>query len=499
MVQGTASSVGKSVLVAALCRIFRQDGCNVAPFKAQNMSLNSCVTPDGGEIGRAQVVQAEAACVQPTVDMNPILLKPEADDRSQVVVHGKPLQSLSAKSYFSLKEALWGAVTSSLDRLREDFDLVVIEGAGSPAEVNLKDKDLVNMKVASYCQAPVLLVGDIDRGGVFASLIGTLELLDAHERDLIQGFLINKFRGDISLLEPGLEWLEERTGIPVAGVIPYFKDIYIAEEDSMSLERRNGMSRKTTFLLDIAVIALRHISNFDDFDPLAQEESVRLRYVESADDLGNPDLIILPGSKSTIADLNHLHNSGMAAEILTLTGSGTPVIGICGGFQMLGDSIYDPEQVESRQQTCAGLGLLPLSTTFGADKSTHLVKGEVLLGKGLLRGAQGLSLSGYEIHMGRTDLPEAFAPFRINQRSRDACSSLDGCLSAEGNILGTYVHGIFSNTRLRRALLAELGRRKPVDLPPPGQVISKEEEYDKLAELVRQALDMKLIYKRIGL
>ena len=315
MVQGTASHVGKSVLVTALCRIFRQDGYRVAPFKAQNMSNNSFVTPSGGELGRAQAVQAEACGVEPQVEMNPILLKPEADHTSQVVLLGKPAAKASARYFATAKPMLWQSVASSLDTLRSQYDVVVIEGAGSPAEINLKQNEIVNMRVALHSGAPVLLTGDIDRGGVFASLLGTMEILEPHERDAVGAFIINKFRGDVSLLEPGLVWLEERTGKPVLGVVPYYRDIEIAEEDSVSLERRQELKSQTGHVLDIAVMGLPHISNFDDFDPLQREPGVRLRYVESRDSLGEPDLIILPGTKTTMADLWWLRERGFAAEI----------------------------------------------------------------------------------------------------------------------------------------------------------------------------------------
>ena len=499
MVQGTASSVGKSVFTAALCRILRQDGWDVAPFKAQNMSLNSFVTADGREMGRAQVVQAEAAMVEPHVDMNPILLKPEADNRSQVVLMGKPLGAFEAQEYSARKRSLWSSVTGALDRLRSRYDIVVLEGAGSPAEINLRDRDIVNMEVALYCDSPVLMVGDIDKGGVFASLIGTLELLTPAERELVRAFIINKFRGDLSLLTSGLDWLEERTRVPVAGVVPYFKDIRIPEEDSVSLERRRGMKVRSDYSLDIAVIGLPHIANFDDFDPLEQEEGVRFRYVEQGDALGEPDLLIVPGSKSTIADMGYLKARGLDSEILSLAQQGVPVIGICGGYQMLGRRILDPEHVESRSSEVAGLGLLPVTTRFSADKSTHQVEGRVTESRGLLQRASGLRFTGYEIHMGQSSSDIGAAPFVIDKRSRQTCDSEDGAMNDLGNVFGTYIHGLFNNRGLRRALLAELASRKGVCLPPWGQVTTTEEEYDKLAALVRENLDMDLVYEVIGL
>lgn len=470
----------------------------MAPFKAQNMSLNSFVTQDGLEMGRAQVVQAEAACVEPSIEMNPILLKPEGDNRSQVIVMGRPIDTLPAREYFGLKEQLWSAVTDSLGKLSAEYDVIVVEGAGSPAEVNLKDRDIVNMRVAQHLRAPVLLVSDIDRGGVFASIVGTLELLTSEERTLVKGLVINKFRGDLSLLISGLEWIEQRTGIKVLGVIPYYHDIYIAEEDSVSLERRRDMKTQSDFVLDIAVIGLPHISNFGDFDPFEQEEGVRLRYVEANDSLGDPDLIILPGTKSTIADLQYLESWAIGEEIARLAKQGTPVIGICGGYQMLGELILDPNHVESTRSQMKGLGLLPVTTTFLPSKSTHQVRGTVTSRSGLLQSAQGLPITGYEIHMGHTNQNGLDSPFLIEERSTRPCRDQDGATSVDGNVLGTYVHGLFHNEGLRRAILKELAIRKGVSLSLTNAVFSKEEAYDRLADLVRGSLDMDYIYRIMG-
>src|SRR3712207_4902676 len=332
MVQGSASSVGKSLLVAGLCRLFRQDGVRVAPFKAQNMSNNAAVTPEGGEIGRAQAAQAEAAGVAPAADMNPILLKPEADRRSQVVLRGRPAFTLHAGEFLTRKLELWPYVTESLDRLRAAYDLVLIEGAGSPAEINLRPGDIVNMRVARYADAPVLLAGDIDRGGVFAHLYGTLALLEPEERALVRGFVINKFRGDVSLLADGLRMIEDRTGVPVLGVVPYVKDLRIADEDAASLEqpRRTGSGA-----VDVAVVKLPHIANFDDIDPLEHEPDVRVRYVERGGELGLPDLVVLPGTKTTVPDLCWLHERELASAIAAHAARGGAVVGLCGGYQML--------------------------------------------------------------------------------------------------------------------------------------------------------------------
>ena len=518
MVQGTASHVGKSVMVAALCHIFRQDGYRVAPFKAQNMSNNSYVTPDGREIGRAQVVQAEASGIEPRVEMNPILLKPESDNRSQVVVMGKPLESLPAQEYYSRREQLWTAVTESLDKLMAEYEVVVIEGAGSPAEVNLHDRDIVNMRVALYCQAPVMLVADIDRGGVFASIVGTLELLEHEERAIVKAVAINKFRGDLSLLTSGLDWLEKRTGVPVAGVIPYYRDIHIAEEDSVSLERRRIMKSRTDYVIDVAVMGLPHISNFDEFDSIEREPGVRLRYVEAGDALGSPDLIIIPGTKSTMADLQWLQSMGFSDRIVELHRKGVPVIGICGGYQMLGQRISDPAGVESDRQEITGLGLLPVTTLFEGSKDTHQVVGEVSDAPGLLEGACGLPVRGYEIHMGQSfyaeeqgtrseaHIPEAAAPdgqagrpFYIQHRSGQPWDRPDGVIDSSGRVLGTYIHGLFHNTELRRAILERLAQWKGVSLPEGIASLTGDGEYDKLADLVRGNLNMKIVYEMTGL
>jgi adenosylcobyric acid synthase len=497
MVQGTGSSVGKSVLATALCRIFKQEGLRVAPFKAQNMSLNSFVTAAGDEIGRAQVVQAEAAGIAPTVAMNPVLLKPETDNHAQIIVRGKPLTRISAAHFPQLKAELWRAITESLDALIGAYDVVVIEGAGSPAEVNLKDRDLVNMKVALYCNAPVLLAADIDRGGIFAALVGTMELLEAAEKERVKAFIVNKFRGDVSLLKPGLDWLEARTGVPVAGVVPYYRDIHIAEEDSMTQERRYAMKHRRDFDIDIAVIALPHIANFDDFDPLDREPRVRLRYVEDGDSLGKPDLIILPGSKATIGDLSYLRAVGREQEINSAAVCGVPIIGICGGYQMLGKTIDDPELIEATTAHTAGVGLLPVTTCFSAVKATHQVSARSLADFGLLRKAKGAAISGYEIHMGRTDVNGVTAAFLIEQRSQQSCSDMDGALSADGNVVGTYIHGLFHNAAFRLALLKELGERKGLTFAAaPGQ-FSADEQYDRLAAHVRGSLDMDLIHRII--
>lgn len=500
MVQGTTSHAGKSLMATALCRIFAQDGLRVAPFKAQNMSLNSFVTPDGGEFGRAQAVQADAARVAPVVEMNPILLKPEGGRRSQVVVMGKPMRVASAREYYTLKPTLWPLVAQALDKLRSQYDVVVIEGAGSPAEINLKEHEIVNMRVARYADAPVLLVGDIDRGGVFASLYGTMALLEPQERALIKAFVINKFRGDPSLLDPGLDMLQQRAGVPFAGVVPYFTDIHIPEEDSLGLDAPQSQisaQAQDGALLDIAVIRLPHIANFDDFDPLRQEPGVRLRYISAADELGAPDLIALPGSKTTVADLEWLRRQRLDRAIIERRTAGTPLIGICGGYQMLGRRILDPDGVESDKPETAGLGLLPIDTTFAAHKTTHQVRAKVATHSGLLADVAEVDIVGYEIHMGHTRNDSA-AAFRITERSGEPTSSPDGALDPDGLTLGTYMHGLFHNHNLRRAMLMRLAQRKGVALPD-GAILDLDREYDKLAALVRRSLDMRMVYDMVGL
>jgi adenosylcobyric acid synthase len=488
MIQGTGSSVGKSILVTALCRIFRQDGFRVAPFKSQNMALNSFVTRDGGEMGRSQVVQAEAAGIEPSVDMNPILIKPEADTRSQIVVLGKPAMTLNAGEYYLHAPELLSVAMESLNCLRSNCDVVIIEGAGSPAEINLKQTEIVNMRVARLAQAPVLLVGDVDKGGVFASLVGTLALLDKEEGDYIKGFIINKFRGDLSLLQPGLDSLERLTSKPVIGVVPYYHRILIPEEDSIHPIEQEGE-------VDIAVIYLPHISNSTDFELLQQEEGIRVRYITAIEELGNPDAIILPGTKSTVADLAQLRAAGLAEGIIQKAATGKPVIGICGGFQMLGKEIDDPCHTESKEDSVAGLGLLDVVTRFESTKTTWQVRARVLAHQGLFWGLEGEEVFGYEIHMGQTLGNQAVPAFRIIQRGDKHCDELDGAVGGGGKIFGTYLHGLFDNAPIRHAFLTKLRQWKGIALVAQPPLPTKEQQYDKLADIVRQNLNMKLVHK----
>ncbi|OPZ74501.1 MAG: Cobyric acid synthase [Firmicutes bacterium ADurb.Bin456] len=503
MIQGTASHVGKSVLVTALCRIFAQDGYRVAPFKSQNMALNSFVTKEGGEMGRAQAVQAEAAGVEPTVDMNPILLKPLGNSSSQVVILGQPAGNFSALQYHT--EFTPGAldiIEGALDRLGGKNDLIVIEGAGSPAEVNLQEHEIVNMRIARLAGAPVLLVADVDQGGALASLVGTLELLAPEDRDRIVGFIINKFRGDPDLFRPAISFLEQKTGKPVIGVVPYFQDFRIQEEDTIPRDRF-GPEQLGQGEIEIAVIHLPHISNFTDFDPLEVEPEVRLRYVGSGNRLGHPDLIILPGSKNTIEDLAFLNRSGLAGKILEQRLAGTPVIGICGGFQMLGKEINDPLHTESDLPQTQGLGLLEISTTFATGRVTNQVEAEVA-GSGLfLCGAPPCRISGYEIHVGRTELPPDARPaFTILTRSGEKVFFPDGAVSPDGLVFGTYIHGIFDSDGFRRHIVNILRRRKGLDPLATGTISARAQQsqnFDKLAALVRNSLDFEQLYRIVGL
>lgn len=483
MVQGTTSHAGKSVLVAALCRIYARQGLRVAPFKAQNMALNSYVTPEGGEIGRAQAYQAAAAGLEPHVDMNPVLLKPNSQTGSQVIVLGKPIGNMQVREYHAFQPTIWPTVTAALDRLREAYDLVVIEGAGSPAEINLHDRDIVNMKVARYANCPVLIVGDIDRGGVFASLVGTTLLVTEEERALIKGFIINKFRGDASLLDSGIDFLTDYTGIPTLGVLPYLKDWRGDEEDSLGVEDRRQAGKKDAPLV-IAVVRLPFISNFTDFDALADEEDVAVRYATKPEELAGADAILIPGTKSTIADLRWLRESGIAECLLAQAAAGTPLVGICGGYQMLGGRILDPDGVEADVAEIDGLGLLDTETTFAAEKRTVRADG-TLTGVGL--GEDGTPVAGYEIHMGHSTLGCRALPLL---RLTDAAGHIlhDGAATADGQVCGSYLHGLFDHPTFRRQWLNALRAAK--GLAPLPVRADAQADIDRLADHVMAHLDM---------
>ncbi|WP_408955874.1 cobyric acid synthase [Natroniella sp. ANB-PHB2] len=499
MFQGTGSDVGKSVLTAAICRILVQDGYFVAPFKSQNMALNSYITNTGGEIGRAQAVQAEAAKVDATVDMNPILLKPKEDTSSQLIIHGQVSQNMTAQEYFSSQQVGLQAIEESLERLKDQYQLVVLEGAGSPAEVNLRDYDLVNMRIARLAEAPVILVADIDRGGVFASIIGTFELLNDQECDQIEGIIINKFRGEVSRLQSGIDYVEEEIGVPVLGVLPYFEDFKVPQEDSIP----SSIQGAEDYQLEVVVIRLPHISNFTDFDALAKEPGTRVRYVEYKEELGEPDLIIIPGSKNTIEDLEHLYQTELAAEIIKRAEAKVPVVGICGGYQMLGRVIYDPAGVETERGQIEGLGLLDLETTLATEKITSQVRARVTGDKGFWGQLEEELVTGYEIHMGRTELGVGSQPLlEITERSEREVSVADGACSPDGLIWGTYLHGIFDNDNLRRRLINFLRSKKGLAPLEDGVIeigSKREEAYEKLAVGVRENLDMEKLYEIIGL
>lgn len=471
MVLGTASSVGKSTLVAGLCRIAARRGLRVAPFKAQNMSNNAAVTLDGGEIGRSTAVQAAAAAIEPTVAMNPILIKPEGHMRSQIIVEGRPWRTLDALDYWQRKDLLWEVVTRNLDALRGRYDLVIAEGAGSPVELNLKARDIVNARVATYAQARTLLVGDIDVGGIFAQLLGTLLLLEPEERARIQGLVVNRFRGDPALFADGIGILQQRSGVPVLGVVPWIDDLRLAEEDAVALER--GAAREPDGLA-IAVVLLPAIANFDDFDPLAREPGVAVRYVERPEQLAGAAAVLLPGTKHTLAARRWLRERGFDAALRAFPGA---VVGICGGYQLLGERISDPLGVEGGGDE-PGLGLLPVETVFGAEKRTVQVRGAALI-----PWARGLPLEGYEIHMGRTrPLGPPCPVVTILRRGREQADEPDGYGAAGGRVWGCYLHGLFANGGFRRAWLRSLGWE-------PSAEAREANPYDRLADVLERALD----------
>ena len=484
MVQGTMSGAGKSLLCTALCRIFAQDGYKVAPFKSQNMALNSFVTRAGLEMGRAQVVQAQAAGVEPDVRMNPILLKPSSDVGSQVIVNGEVRGDMPARAYFRQKKALIPEILRAYESLAQEYDILVIEGAGSPAEINLKADDIVNMGLAKLVDAPVLLVGDIDRGGVFAQLYGTVALLEADERARICGLVINKFRGDVEILRPGLAMLEEKTHLPVLGVVPYTR-ADIEDEDSLSERLQSSKAVKP---LDAAVVRLPHISNFTDFMPLEQHPLLGVRYVQNVRELGSPDLIILPGTKNTVADLLWLRQCGLEAAVQKLAKRGTPILGVCGGYQMLGRTLDDTLGSESGQpQTLRGLALLPTDTVFTAEKHRAQVTATAAA------PFAGASLTGYEIHTGRTAVQgSAFCT--------QADGTPEGCV--QGAVFGTYLHGLFDSGELTEKLAAYLCKQKGL-CPEAAAPISMEryraQQFDLLADSVRAALDLPAVYAAMGL
>jgi len=496
MILGTASHVGKSTVAAGFCRLLAEAGNSVAPFKAQNMALNSFVTLDGGEIGRAQVAQAEAAGIEPHLDMNPILLKPMGGV-SQVVVDGSPIGVMSAREYYAAKDRLWPRVVAAYDRLAARFDRVVLEGAGSPVEINLAEHDLTNLRMAHHADASVILVADIERGGVFAQIVGTWELMEPPDRARVVGFIINKFRGDASLLGTGLAYLGDRTGVPVLGVLPYRADLQIDQEDSLGIdETASPPALDDPDDLDVAVTRLPGLSNFTDVWPLARIPGVRVRYVESGAGLGRPDLVILPGTKTTVRDLAWLRESGLADRIegLARDPDGPVVLGICGGFQMLGTRIDDPHGVESPELSCPGLGLLGVATTFAPEKERHRVAGSTI--------TRGLPVAGYEIHMGSTERDAGVPAWIRLIRQRDGLTLLDGAVAPTGRVFGTYVHGLFDSLPFSKDLVDRLrARRRLPPLDPSRWEAHRSEladRYGGLAELLRTHLDLGPVWSALG-
>lgn len=493
MFAGTGSDVGKSIISAAFCRIFKQDGYRPAPFKAQNMALNSYATPEGLEIGRAQAVQAEAAGVPCHTDMNPLLLKPQSDCTSQVVLNGRPIGNRSAYGYFHKegREELRREVCAAYDRLSKKYNPVVLEGAGSISEINLREVDLMNLPMAMYAGADVILVADIDRGGVFASVYGSVMLLTPEERKHVKGILINKFRGDIRLFESGVKMLEELCGIPVVGVVPYYKDIYIEEEDSLALATKSLQAEQGK--VNIAVVLLRHLSNFTDFNVLERDPRVHLFYTNNTEELAKADIIILPGSKSTLADLYELRRNGVAQAVIRAHREGAAVLGICGGYQLMGQEVFDPDHVEGDIERLPGLGLLPVSTRMTGEKVTRQVKFQLFEngGRATEDGTLKLSMSGYEIHMGSTVPIEGTSASPLNMLEDGLC---DGYI-VDSTCMGTYIHGILDNPEFIDFLLKPFAGKLSETAEAFNYQQFKEEQYDKLAEHVRQHVDMPLIYK----
>jgi adenosylcobyric acid synthase len=493
MIQGTGSGVGKSLLTAAFCRYFYKAGYNVAPFKAQNMALNSFVTERGEELGRAQVYQAEACGLKPDVLMNPILLKPSGDNNSQVILMGKPDGSSNAKDFYSRHIQHKEIVLQALAKLRKKYELIVIEGAGSPAEINLKKTDLVNMFIAEKAEAPVLLVGDIDRGGVFAWLKGTYDLLPKNEQDRIVGFIINKFRGDLDLLQPGIEQFEEMMGKPVLGVVPYCKDLVIDEEDSIP-QKFFPAEKNEHGVLNVAVIELPRMSNFTDLSPLAHDPSISIQYVRHPDQLGNPDLIILPGSKNTVSDMNFLNQQCLSREILKLHETGTMILGICGGFQMLGNKIKDPEFLESREVETDGLRLFDFETTLNPEKLTRQIQLETVKSRVF---PEGVKCEGYEIHMGRTTFATSYPALFSSSNGENPMNF--GITNQTGTVFGTYLHGFMDNDLFRESILRYI--RNERGMPEPQNKFDyaqfRSRELDKLADLIKSSIDMEAIKKKL--
>ena len=495
MIQGTGSGVGKSIITAALCRIFYREGHKVAPFKAQNMSLNSYVTEEGGEIGRAQVFQAEACGIAPHVTMNPILLKPNADNNSQVIVMGKVLGQRNAKDYYGDRPSLVKEVKSAFDTLKNKYELIIMEGAGSPAEINLRQHDMVNMAMAEMADAPVVIVGDIDKGGVFAWMKGTLDLLSESEQKRVRGFIINKFRGDINLLKSGLTQFEEMTGKPILGVIPFDAELFVDEEDAIP-HISSPLINSHPSVVDIAIVQFPHIANFTDFSPLVSDPAVAVRYVRSPVQAGNPDLLILPGTKNTIGDLQFMQDMGWGRYARDFHEQGGLILGLCGGFQMMGTHLFDPHHIESPIEGIEGLGFIQANTTMKHEKITRR-KIRPTLSSSIFEA--GLEVDGYEIHSGRTQFQKEYAP--LFQAEKGDCPLSLGLCNEEGNVIGTYLHGFLDNDSIREVFLNYV--RKQKNLPQPKEKFNyrlfRSRQLDRLADLVTQSINMNEVKSITGL
>ncbi len=493
MLQGTSSNAGKSILTAAFCRIFQQDGYSVAPFKAQNMSLNSGVTLTGEEMGRAQLVQAQAARIDPDARMNPILLKPHSDTGSQVVLMGKALGHMKVGEYFAKKQELWHTVTKAYDDLAEEYDIMVLEGAGSPAEINLKEHDIVNMRMAQHAKASVLLVGDIDRGGVYASFLGTWFTFTDEEKALLTGYIVNRFRGDASYLEPAHVYMQEKTQVPVLGTIPHIIDINIPEEDMAGFSwTATEHSEKEAHTLDIAVVMLRRVSNYTDVAPLMFEADVRVRPIRRVEEFGNPDIIIIPGSKSVVHDLEDLRSSGIAHKILEHAAQNKWIFGICAGLQILGKEIHDPHAIESSQQVVQALGIMDLCSTFAKNKTLIKVRSA--------KTPLGVEAHGYEIHHGLTNHGSTAKPLFLRNGDGYATEDERICGYVTGRRYATYLHGIFDDDAFRRAFIDHV--RHDLNMPKykgKKSCYNLENALDRLADVVRQSCDMQSIYTSLGL
>jgi adenosylcobyric acid synthase len=493
MVVGTTSDSGKTLVAAALCRYFQRKGVKVAPYKAQNMALNSYVTEEGGEMGRAQIMQCEAAKIQPHTDMNPVLLKPQGNATSQVIVNGKVLDNITARDYYKKNEIAKYA-REAYDRLAEKYELIILEGAGSPTELNILKADFVNMSAAEYADAETILVADIDRGGVFASIYGTIKLLPENYQKLFKGIIVNKFRGDISLLEDGLKTIEDLTGVPVLGVLPYVKDLQLDEEDSLGLEKRNTKtSDNLENMLDVAIIRLPHISNYTDFLPFENHPQIEARYVEKTEYLGTPDLIIIPGTKATCSDMKYLNESGLSENILNANNSGIPIIGICGGYQILGRNISDPMGIEGSIKEIKGLGLLDIDTTLNSNKELAQVSGRTSSLFSFISNDNNtekeFKFYGYEIHSGNTINSSKIKPVLIEQRGKKVCSESAGSVSKDMHVFGCYVHGFFDSPGLFNQIVTFIGNKKGIVIKE-FQFVDKDKIYDQLADLIEANISL---------